>query len=434
MLQALFIEENKEKVIEGLKKRYFLEIEGMLSIIKKILYLLDDKRRIQLKRDAFFFSFNKISRQINKLIQIGKNEKAIALYDKYNNLKKDLIYRKTILSSVSKELLKNLLSIPNIPHEYIKKGYSSKYNEIIYNHGKINLSTIKKLSHWEFSKKMELINCELGAKISGSGFTIYKGKVARLHRAMIEYFIEYNLQGGYIEYAVPFLVRPVAIIATGQIPDKEKQMYYLEKDNLYLISTGEIPLMNCYREIILKESQLPIKITAYTPCFRREAGSYGANVRGLNRLHQFDKVEIIQITTPDFSYYALQEMVQHVKNILISLNLPFRLLRLCGGDMGFTSAITYDFEIYSYTQNQWLEVSSISNCTNFQSNRLKLRYKKTNRGKTQICHSLNGSSIAVQRILAVLLENSQTSKSIEIPETLIPYTGFKEILFSSYQI
>lgn len=430
MLQALFIEKNKEKVIEGLKKRYYLEIEGMLSIIKKILYLLDDKRSIQLKRDAFFFSFNKISRQINKLIQIGKKEKAIALYDKFYNIKKDLIYRKTILSAVSKELLKNLLRIPNIPHEYIKRGYSSTNNEIIYKHGKINLSTIKKLSHWELFKKMELINCELGAKISGSGFTIYKGKVARLHRAMIEYFLEYNFQGGYIEYAVPFLVKPVALIATGQLPDKERQMYYLSQENLYLISTGEIPLMNCYHDLILKENQFPIKMTTYTPCFRREAGSYGANVKGLNRLHQFDKVEIIQITTPEFSNSSLQEMVQHVKNILTSLKLPFRLLRLCGGDTGFTSAITYDFEIYSYAQNQWLEVSSISNCTDYQSNRLKLRYKKNNREKTQNCHSLNGSSIAIQRVLAVLLENYQTSKSIEIPETLIPYTGFKEILFS----
>lgn len=430
MLQAIFIEKNKEKVIEGLKKGYLLEIEGMLSIIKKILYLLDDKRIIQLKRDIFFFSFNKISKQISKLIQLGKKEKAIDLYDKFYNIKKILIYRKILLSSVSKELLKNLLRIPNIPHEYVKKGSSSKENEIIYKHGKINLSAIKKLSHWGLSKKIELIDCELGTKISGSGFTVFKGKVARLHRAMIEYFLEYNLQGGYVEYAVPFLVRPVAALSTGQLPDKEKQMYYLSQENLYLIPTGEIPLMNCYREKILKESQLPIKMTTYTPCFRREAGSYGANVRGLNRLHQFDKVEIIQITTQEFSYIALQEMVQHVKNILISLKMPFRLLRLCGGDMGLTSAITYDFEVYSYARDQWLEVSSISNCIDFQSNRLKLRYKKNNRGKTQICHSLNGSSIAIQRVLSLLLENYQTDKSIEIPETLIPYTRFKEILFS----
>lgn len=278
---------------------------------------------------------------------------------------------------------------------------------------------------------MDLINCELGAKISGYGFSIYKGKVSRLHRAMIEFFLEKNLQGGYIEYSVPFLVKPISVISTGQLPDKEKQMYYLYQDNLYLIPTGEIPLMNCYREKILNENQLPIKLTTYSPCFRREAGSYGVYVRGLNRLHQFDKVEIIQITTPEFSDYALQEMVQHVKNILFSLKLPFRLLRLCGGDLGFTSAITYDFEVYSYAQNQWLEVSSISNCTDFQTNRLKLRYNKgNNKLKTQICHSLNGSSIAIQRILAVLLENYQTDKSIEIPEILIPYTGFKEILFS----
>lgn len=428
MLQAIFIEKNKEKVIEGLKKRYILEIEGILSIIKKILSLLDDKRRIQLKRDVFFFSFKKISLQISKLIQIGKKEKATYLYGKSNNIKKNITYRNTILSSVKKGLLQNLLKIPNIPHEYVKIGYSSKDNDIIYNHGKINLS--KKFTHWGLFKKIDLIDCELGAKISGSGFSIYKGKVARLHRAMIEYCIEFNLQRGYIEYAVPFLVKPISVINTGQLPDKEGQMYHLHKDNLYLIPTGEIPLMNCYSEIILKESQLPIKITTYTPCFRREAGSYGAIVRGLNRLHQFDKVEIIQITTPDFSNYALQEMVQHVKNLLISLKLPFRLLRLCGLDIGFTSTITYDFEVYSYAQNQWLEVSSISNCTDYQSNRLKLRYKKNNRRKTQICHSLNGSSIAIQRVLAVILENNQTDKYINIPETLIPYTGFKEIIFS----
>jgi seryl-tRNA synthetase len=299
---------------------------------------------------------------------------------------------------------------------------------MIYKYGKINLS--KKYRHWYLSKKMVLINCELAAKISGAGFSINKGKVSRLQRAMIEYFLEYNLQKGYIEYTVPFLVKPFSTLTTGQLPDKNGQMFYLSQDNLYLIPTGEIPLMNCYSEIILKESQLPIKITTYTPCFRREAGSYGANVRGLNRLHQFDKVEIIQITTPEFSNYSLQEMVQHVKILLISLKLPFRLLRLCGGDMGFNSAITYDFEVYSYAQKKWLEVSSISNCRAFQANRLKLRYKKTKIGKTQMCHTLNGSSIAIQRVLIALLENYQKDRKIDIPEILIPYTGFKDIIFS----
>lgn len=424
MLQAL--KENKKKIIEGVKKRFLLEIKVVLSTIKNLLSLLDDKRKIQLKRDVFI-SLNKIYLQISKFFKIGKKEKAIFLYDKYYHIKKSIIYRKAILSSVRKELLQKGLKIPNIPHEFVKKGFSSKENEIIYKHKKIFLYK-KKLPHWDLFKKNKIINCELGTKISGYGFSVYKEKVARLHRAMIEYFLEYNLQGGYVEYTVPFLVKPISVISTGQLPEKDKQMYYLSQDNLYLIPTGEIPLMNCYREIILKETLFPIKLTTYTPCFRREAGSYGSNVRGLNRLHQFDKVEIIQITTPEFSNYALQKMVQHVKNILISLKLPFRLLRLCGGDMGFTSAITYDFEVYSYAQNQWLEVSSISNCTDFQSNRLKLHYKKTNRGKTQICHSLNGSSIAIQRILAILLENYQTDKFIEIPEILIPYTGFKEII------
>lgn len=410
MLQAFFIEENKEKVIEGVKKRYYLEIEVILSLIKNILSLLYDKRRIQSKLDALIFK---------------KKEKAI---DLYYNINISIFYRKTILTSVSKELTQKLLRIPNIPHGYVKIGYSSIDNDIIYQHGKFHLS--KKYRHWDLSKKTELINCELGAKISGAGFSIYKGKVSRLQRAMIEYFLEYNLQKGYLEYTVPFLVKPFSALATGQLPDKDGQMFYIYKDNLYLIPSGEIPLMNCYSEIILKESKLPIKITTYTPCFRREAGSYGTNVRGLNRLHQFDKVEIIQITTTELSTYALQEMVQHVKKLLISLKLPFRLIRLCGGDMGFTSAMTYDFEIYSYAQNKWLEVSSISNCRDFQANRLKLRYKKPNIGKAHICHTLNGSSIAIQRILVVLLENFQKDRSIDIPEILIPYTGFKEIIFS----
>lgn len=430
MLQAIFIEKNKEKVIKGIKKRSILEIEEKCFLVKSILYLLNDKRRIKLKRDFLFFYFNKISIQISKLIQVGEKEKAMNLYNKCFNIKKDIIYRKTILSSIKKEFLQKGYRIPNIPHEYVRKGSSSRDNEIIYKYGKINLHKTKKLPHWNLFKKMEFINCELGTKISGYGFSIYKEKVARLHRAMIEYFLEKNFQGGYIEYIIPFLVKPISVIATGQLPDKEKQMYYLSQDNLYLIPTGEIPLMNCYHEKILIESQLPIKLTTYSSCFRREAGSYGIKVRGLNRLHQFDKVEIIQITTSKNSDYALQEMIHHVKNILISLSLPFRLIRLCGDDLGFTSAITYDFEIYSYAQKKWLEVSSISNCTDFQTNRLKLRYKKNNKEKTQTCHSLNGSSIAIERVLAVLLENNQTNKSIKIPEVLIPYTGFKEIIYS----
>lgn len=422
MLQAFFIKKNKEKIIEGFKKRYYRELEAMLSIITKILYLLDDKRRIQLKLDVFFLISKKI------YLQLYKKEKTIKQYHKYYDIKNYLNYIDSILSSINKELLQFLLKIPNIPNKYVKKGYSSIDNEIIFKYGKIHLS--KKLAHWDLFNQKELINCEVGTKISGSGFYISKGKVARLHRALIEYFIEFNLQKGYIEYTVPFLVKPFSAIATGQLPDKEGQMYYLPQDNLYLISTGEISLINCYSNAILKENKLPIKMTTYTTCFRREAGSYGASVRGLNRLHQFDKVEIIQITTPSESTFALQTMIQHVKELLISLKLPFRLLRLHGGDMGFTSAITYDFEVFSCAQKQWLEVSSISNCTYYQANRLKLRYKKNNKEKTHICHTLNGSSIAIQRVLAVLLENYQKDKSIEIPETLIPYTGFKEIIFS----
>lgn len=421
MLQAFFIKKNKEKIIEDFKKRCYRELEVMLSIITKILYLIDDKRRIQLKTDACFF----ISKNIK--LQVNKKKQAINHYRKFYNIKKSLNYRYSILSSIEKELLQNLFRVPNIPNRYVKKGSSSIDNEIIFKYGDIHLS--KNLRHWDLLKQMELINYELGTKISGSGFYISKGKIARLHRAMIEYFLEYNLQKGYIEYTVPFLVKPMAAIATGQLPDKDRQMYYLSLDNLYLISTGEISLINCYSNVIIKESKLPIKMTTYTTCFRREAGSYGANVRGLNRLHQFDKVEIIQITTPAESTSALQVMVQHVKELLMSLKIPFRLLRLHGGDIGFTSAITYDFEVFSYAQKQWLEVSSISNCTQYQSNRLKLRYKKNNKGKTQICHILNGSSIAIQRILAAVVENYQTDKYVEIPETLIPYTGFKEIIF-----
>lgn len=424
MLQSFFIKQNKEKVIEGLKKRYSRELGSLLSIIRKILCLLDDKRKIQLKIDALYLLLKNIKHKANT------KEKTIIIshYDKFYIIKHSIMYKNSIIFSINKELLQNLLRIPNIPMKYVKKGFSTIDNEIIFKYGAIHLA--KNLSHWDLLKQMELINLELGTKISGSGFYISKGKVAKLHRAMIEYFLEYNLQKGYMEYTVPFLVKPLSAKGTGQLPDKEGQMYYLYQDNLYLISTGEISLINCYSNVVLQENNLPIKMTTYTTCFRREAGSYGTSVRGLNRLHQFDKVEIIQITTPSESTIAIQVMVQHVKELLVSLKLPFRLIRLHGGDMGFTSTITYDFEVFSYAQKQWLEVSSISNCTNYQSNRLKLRYKKNHKGKTYICHTLNGSSIAIQRILAVLLENYQTDKSIEIPETLIPYTGFKEIIFS----
>ncbi|QIK16789.1 serine--tRNA ligase [Blattabacterium sp. DPU] len=421
MLQTSFIRKNKEKVLLGLEKRNFQK----LYLINEIL-ILDEKKKIaQNILNKILQEENLISKKIGKIINSYNNDFQIkSLKEKSFFLKKKRKNTNIQLEKISKNLEKKLNQIPNIPDEKIKKNYEK--NDILFQEGETHCSIINPLPHWDLSKKFCLFDSNLGTKICGSGFTVYMGKGAKLQRSLIQYFLDQNIQASYKEYSLPYLVNEKSGYATGQIPDKENQMYFIEKDNFYLIPTGEVPIMNCFRNRILTDLDLPIKATTYTSCFRREAGSYGSKVRGLNRLHQFEKVEIIQITTPYTSSYSLKEMISHIKNILKSLNLPFRLVRLSGPDLGFSSAITYDFEIYSTVQKKWLEVSSISNCTNFQSNRLHLRYK-TITGNIELCHTLNGSALALPRIMAALLENNQTENRINIPKVLVPYTKFDHI-------
>ncbi|YBU88983.1 MAG: serine--tRNA ligase [Candidatus Walczuchella monophlebidarum] len=415
MLPVSFIRENREKVIEGLKTRKFYNI----YLIDRILSLDKEKRKIQFKYNEYLAASNNLSKEIGKLFTNGKGTQS--LRSQSLKLKSEIHELNKKLYQKSKLLKEALLKIPNIPYKLV-----SETNEILYNCHSSHLLNKKKLSHWELANKFHLIDWKLGATISQSGFPVYIGQGARLQRALVQYFLDQNIRAGYIEYALPYLVNESSVQGTGQLPDKEEQMYYITRDFLYLIPTGEIPLINCFRDQILQENKLPIKATTYTPCFRREAGSYGANVRGLNRLHQFDKVEIVQISTHDTSYDILEEMVKYVQGLLMNLNLPFRLLRLCGRDIGFTSSLTYDLEIYSYIQKRWLEVSSISNCTDFQTNRLNIRYKN-NVGKILFCHAMNGSALALPRILAVLLEENQYEKEILIPNVLVSYTGFEKI-------
>lgn len=423
MLKISFIRDNKEKVLKGLDKRFFNE----KKLINEILFLNNNKINIEKNINNYLKKSNKISKIISNYIIFKRFQKKI------NILIKNSIYIKQKIKTLNKELLKinnnlrdKIICIPNIPHEIVKKGKNYKENEEIYRYGNIPLIKNNLLHHCELGKKFKIFDFEIGVKISGSGFPIYIGKGALLQRGLIKYFLDKNIEAGYTEYILPYLINENSGYSTGQIPDKEFQMYYIEKDNLYLIPTGEVPLLNCYRNNLFLYKDLPIKSTTYTSCFRREAGSYGLNNRGLNRIHQFDKVEIIQITTYEKSYEALEEMVKHVKEILISLDLPFRIIRLCGGEMGFTSAMTYDFEVYNFVQKKWLEVSSISNCLNFQSYRLNLRYR-TSEGKIYLCHTLNGSSLALSRIFCTLIENNQKNQSISIPKILIPYVGFDSI-------
>ncbi|WP_185860889.1 serine--tRNA ligase [Blattabacterium cuenoti] len=421
MLQTSFIRKNKEKVLLGLEKRNFKK----LHLINEILILDEKKKIIQNILNKILEKENLISKKVGHILSLCYDDYKIKyLKEKSFFLKKK---RKNInirLEKISQVLEKKLNQIPNIPDEKVKKN--SEKNNILFQEGKIHCSIKDPLPHWELSKKFRLFDSNLGTKICGSGFTVYMGKGAKLQRSLIRYFLDQNIQASYTEYSLPYLINEKSGYSTGQIPDKENQMYFVEKDNFYLIPTGEIPIMNCYRDRILTDLDLPIKATTYTSCFRREAGSYGTKVRGLNRLHQFEKVEIIQITTPSLSSYSLETMILHVKNILKSLNLPFRLIRLNGPDLGFSSSITYDFEVYSIAQKKWLEVSSISNCTNFQSNRLHLKYK-TPTGNIELCHTLNGSALALPRVIAVLLENNQTENRINIPKVLVPYTEFDHI-------
>lgn len=423
MLQVPFIRENKEQVLIGLAKRNFKNAE---AIIEEVIATDELKRSTQVKLDTILAESNSLNKEIGILYKSGEAQKANILKEKSAQLKitsKDL---QEEYNKAEQDLLNLLYTIPNVPNKIVPAGSSEEDNETIFEEGDIPTLHTEALPHWELAKKYNLIDFELGNKITGAGFPVYRGKGARLQRALINYFLDKNTAAGYEETQVPHLVNEASGMGTGQLPDKEGQMYHVNEDGLYLIPTAEVPVTNIFRDELVKEEDFPICLTAYTPCFRREAGSYGAHVRGLNRLHQFDKVEIVRIEHPDKSAEALNGMVDHVKEILRELKLPYRILNLCGGDLGFTSTLTYDFEVFSTGQDRWLEISSVSNFETFQANRLKLRYKNSE-GKSQLAHTLNGSSLALPRVLAAILENYQTEDGIKIPEVLVPYTGFNYI-------
>ena len=422
MLQVAFIRENKEDIIRRLAKRNIDATE----MINEAIALDEDRKALQTILDNTKAESNSLSKEIGDLFKSGEAQKANLLKEKTTQLKeKTKIFEQNLNDKVD-ALTQLLHKIPNVPHESVPKGNSEADNEEIFKEGEIPTLCSEALPHWDLAKKYDIIDFELGNKISGAGFPVYKGKGARLQRALIAYFLDKNTAAGYTEYQLPLLVNEASCYGTGQLPDKEGQMYHDSRDDLYLIPTAEVPGTNVFRDVLLNETDLPISITGYTPCFRREAGSYGAHVRGLNRLHQFDKVEIIRVEHPDNSYKAFDGMIAHVKAILRELKLPFRILRLCGGDTGFPSAMTYDFELFSTAQDRWLEISSVSNFETYQANRLKLRFKNGN-GKNELCHTLNGSSLALPRVLAGILENYQTENDIKIPDVLVPYTGFDTI-------
>lgn len=423
MLQVHFIRENKETVLAGLAKRNFANAK---TIIENVLSTDEKRRATQVSLDDILAESNKISKEIGGLFKSGEVQKANILKEKTTNLKEESKELSEKLNVLSEDLQTLLYQIPNIPHASVKPGNSEEDNEKIFSEGIIPNLGENALPHWELAKKYDIIDFELGNKITGAGFPVYKGKGARLQRALINYFLDKNIEAGYKEYQVPHLVNAASATATGQLPDKDGQMYHATEDDLYLIPTAEVPITNMFRDNLILETDFPITATGYTPCFRREAGSYGAHVRGLNRLHQFDKVEIVRIEHPENSYNALNDMVEHIKNILRELKLPYRILRLCGGDTGFTAALTFDFELFSTAQDRWLEISSASNFETFQANRLKLRFKNKE-GKSELAHTLNGSSLALPRVLAGILENYQTADGIKIPDVLVPYCGFSII-------
>lgn len=423
MLQVPFIRDNQKLVLEGLAKRNFINAN---EIIASVLEKDETRRNIQALLDNTLAESNTLSKEIGVLFKTGQIQKATLAKEKSKKLKEESKNFTEQLNTSTKELQELLFQIPNIPHTSVPSGQTEEDNEEIFREGNIPVLDKNAQPHWELVKNYDLIDFELGTKITGAGFPVYKGKGARLQRALISYFLDKNIAAGYTEYQVPHVINEASGIGTGQLPDKEGQMYHVGIDDLYLIPTGEVPITNMYRGNLVNENDLPIKATGYTPCFRREAGSYGAHVRGLNRLHQFDKVEIVRVEHPNNSYKALDEMVNHIKEILNELNLPYRILRLCGGDTGFTAALTFDFEVFSTAQDRWLEVSSASNFESFQANRLKLRFKN-NEGKNQLAHTLNGSALALPRILAAIIENYQTEEGILVPEVLIPYTGFSII-------
>ncbi|WP_418603748.1 serine--tRNA ligase [Hwangdonia sp.] len=422
MLQVPFIRENKDLVIARLAKR---NIDAS-KMIDEVIAFDEDRKRIQTELDNTLAESNALSKEIGNLYKSGEAQKANALKEKTSALKDKSKTLNDSLNNKVEALNELLYKIPNVPNEIVPSGNTDEDNEEVFKAGDIPVLHDGALPHWELAKKYDIIDFELGNKITGAGFPVYKGKGARLQRALIAYFLDKNTEAGYTEYQLPHLVNEASGFGTGQLPDKEGQMYHVTEDNLYLIPTAEVPGTNIFRDVVLNESELPIGITGYTPCFRREAGSYGAHVRGLNRLHQFDKVEILRVEHPTKSYEALDGMVNHVKSILQELKLPYRILRLCGGDLGFTAALTYDFEVFSTAQDRWLEISSISNFETFQANRLKLRFKNSD-GKNELAHTLNGSALALPRVLAGILENYQTKDGIVIPEVLQSYTGFSII-------
>ncbi len=422
MLQLNYIRENRDTVIERLAVKHFKEI----GLVDEIISLDEDRRKIQAESDALSGEANAAAKQIGDLMRQGKKEEAEAVKSQSSGYKEQVKQLLDKLSAIEIELNDKIVQLPNLPHQSVPIGVSADDNEVVLTNGEIPALSEDALPHWELLNKYGIVDLELGVKVAGAGFPIYKGKGAKLQRALINFFLDQAAEQGYEEVQVPILVNEDSAFATGQLPDKEGQMYYVNNDNLYLIPTAEVPVTNIYRDVIVKEAQFPIKHCAYTPCFRREAGSYGAHVRGLNRLHQFDKVEAVQLVHPEKSYEVLEEMSAYVQGLLQKLELPYRVLRLCGGDMSFTAALTYDMEVYSSAQKRWLEVSSVSNFETYQANRLKVRFKNSE-GKMQLAHTLNGSALALPRIVAAILENNQTDKGIRIPTVLVPYTKFEYI-------
>lgn len=423
MLQLNYIRDNKDEVLKRLAIKNFKDAE---SIINSVIELDNNRRSKQKEGDAVKAEANTIAKQIGELMKSGQKEEAEKQKAKTSELKQKEKQLDEELKNIETEIQKLLVLVPNTPHLSVPLGKTPEDNAVVFEHGSIPHLPENALPHWELSAKYNLIDFELGVKLTGAGFPVYKGKGARLQRALINFFLDRATSNGYLEVQPPIMVNEDSGYGTGQLPDKEGQMYHVQIDNLYLIPTAEVPITNIYRDVILKENDLPIKNCGYTPCFRREAGSYGKDVRGLNRLHQFDKVEIVQISHPDKSYETLEDMRNYVAGLLKELELPFRTLKLCGGDMSFASALTYDMEVWSAAQKRWLEVSSVSNFETFQTNRLKCRYKDAN-GKTQLAHSLNGSALALPRIVASLLENNQTPEGIRLPKVLVPYAGFEYI-------
>ena len=420
MLTIKLINEKTEEVIKGLEKKHF---KGAKKAIEEVLELDKERRSAQNELDKKLSELNSLSKSIGSLMKEGKKEEAETAKNKVNELKESAKSLQEVMDNATNELTNKLLDIPNMPNPLVPEGNGEADNIVIKEGGKRPNFEGTPLPHWDLCKKYDLIDFELGVKITGAGFPIYKGKGARLQRALVNFFLDEAFKAGYLEIEPPYMVNKDSGYGTGQLPDKEGQMYHATVDDFYLIPTAEVPVTNMYRDVILNENQLPIKNCAYSACFRREAGSYGKDVRGLNRLHQFDKVEIVRIDKPEHSYQSLEEMMNHVEGLVNKLELPYHILRLCGGDLSFTSCITYDFEVYSAAQERWLEVSSVSNFESYQANRLKCRYRTAEK-KTELCHTLNGSALALPRIVAALLENNQTPDGIKIPKVLVPYTGF----------